>query len=178
MVFGAERGPQAQNKETERCKGCGTSFADIQKSGKLGCALCYDTFRARLRPIVTRIHRSAQHRGKSPDGAVLPNAAQGGQGTGGPAAGGQGANARPAGGRQRAGEAPGQKKEGPARQGTARRWEEPVRAERPIGPPSAAQVQDRLGKLKAALADAITAEEYERAAELRDLIKAVEKKMN
>jgi len=273
LAFGAERNLYNANKDTEHCKGCGTSFADIQKSGKLGCAVCYDTFRTRLRPIITRIHRSAQHRGKSPAGAELPHVTQNEKGAGGhtanpkqadgdkkPPADGQTHGGQPTRGEESVrgeqpvrgeqsvrgeeslrGEQPVHGEESLRGEQSVRgeeslRGEQPVRGEQslrgeqsvrgeqpgrqpvnriksvsggqslrgeqsvrggqssqkdhpvnevkptsgiqPISPPNAAQIKERLEKLKAALAEAILVEEYERAAELRDLIKAVEKKMS
>ena len=71
LLFGADHQLYMTQTGDERCPGCGITFAEIQKGGKMGCANCYSAFRAKLRPIITRIHRSAQHRGKN------PNAAQG-----------------------------------------------------------------------------------------------------
>lgn len=48
----------------ERCKICGQSFEDFEKSGKVGCSSCYDTFRDELIPIIRRIHSSTQHVGE------------------------------------------------------------------------------------------------------------------
>jgi protein arginine kinase activator len=48
------------------CKCCGSTFEDIARSGKVGCAECYDVFYDRLIPLIQRIHGSTQHRGKVP----------------------------------------------------------------------------------------------------------------
>ncbi len=48
------------------CKGCGFSYADFKKIGRLGCAGCYKTFEEALVPLLRRIHGSAEHIGKSP----------------------------------------------------------------------------------------------------------------
>ncbi len=53
--------------EEERCA-CGATWEDIVRSGKMGCAQCYETFYTRLLPVVERIHGSSRHRGKSPEG--------------------------------------------------------------------------------------------------------------
>lgn len=47
-----------------RCKGCGAAFADIAKSGKVGCAECYETFFDDLLPSIRRIHGNTRHTGK------------------------------------------------------------------------------------------------------------------
>lgn len=52
--------------ESEKCALCGSTFAAIQKSGKVGCHKCYDSFAPYLAPTLKRLHGSATHRGKVP----------------------------------------------------------------------------------------------------------------
>ena len=47
-----------------RCKKCGSSFADIARSGKVGCAECYSNFYEELLPSIQKIHGNLQHTGK------------------------------------------------------------------------------------------------------------------
>ncbi len=62
---------EAPAQEVKRCPGCGASFGEISKSGKIGCAQCYQTFRGQLLPVVQRIHGAARHKGKSPGSSAL-----------------------------------------------------------------------------------------------------------
>lgn len=48
----------------KRCEKCGSTFEDIIKSGKLGCADCYRTFYDELLPSLQRIHGRIKHSGK------------------------------------------------------------------------------------------------------------------
>lgn len=64
-------GSAAPARQVTRCPGCGASFEDITRSGKIGCAECYHTFRGQLLPIIQRIHGTAQHKGKVPGGSAL-----------------------------------------------------------------------------------------------------------
>lgn len=48
----------------KRCQCCGSSFEDIAKSGKVGCANCYDVFYEELLPSIQRIHGRTSHIGK------------------------------------------------------------------------------------------------------------------
>ena len=48
----------------ERCPKCGTSFREIVKSGKIGCADCYEKFYDLLVPSIRRIHGKTRHNGK------------------------------------------------------------------------------------------------------------------
>lgn len=57
-------------KDTVRCKCCGSSFDDIARTGKVGCAECYHTFYNRLIPLIQRIHGNTKHRGKVPGGSL------------------------------------------------------------------------------------------------------------
>ena len=48
----------------KKCPGCGMSFAQISKGGRVGCAKCYDVFYDRLLPSIKRIHGNTIHTGK------------------------------------------------------------------------------------------------------------------
>lgn len=54
-----------------RCEKCGCSFNDIVKSGKLGCADCYETFYDKLLPSIERIHGRTRHVGKMANGSPI-----------------------------------------------------------------------------------------------------------
>lgn len=54
-----------------RCEKCGTSFEEIAKTGKIGCAECYNTFRRQLLPVIQRIHGTAVHKGKTPGSSAM-----------------------------------------------------------------------------------------------------------
>ena len=53
------------------CPVCGSVFADITKSGKVGCGECYATFKNALEPNILRIHGTAKHTGKIPKNRSL-----------------------------------------------------------------------------------------------------------
>ena len=48
------------------CKGCGMTYEEFGKTGRLGCATCYDTFEKLLLPLIKRVQRDAKHTGKMP----------------------------------------------------------------------------------------------------------------
>ncbi len=56
--------------DTKRCSCCNSSFADIAKSGKVGCPKCYNEFINELLPYIKRIHGNVKHIGKIPN--MLP----------------------------------------------------------------------------------------------------------
>lgn len=63
-LFGSFMGNAGPGKNTKRCQCCGSSFEDIAKSGKVGCAGCYDVFSEELLPSIQRIHGRTCHTGK------------------------------------------------------------------------------------------------------------------
>lgn len=58
----------AENKEAVKlkCAGCGLTYEDFRKIGRLGCSECYNSFRKYLIPLLKRIHGSSKHYGKTP----------------------------------------------------------------------------------------------------------------
>lgn len=48
------------------CPQCGMTQADFKKSGRLGCAECWDAFAAGLAPLLKAMHKGDQHTGKVP----------------------------------------------------------------------------------------------------------------
>lgn len=51
---------------TKRCPICGRSYAEFERSGKLGCDRCYDIFRDELNVLLRQIHSNNKHSGKIP----------------------------------------------------------------------------------------------------------------
>src|SRR6188768_3623276 len=56
-----ERGGGAQ-----KCPACGFSQADFKKTGRLGCAVCYETFADGLQSLLKGMHKGTMHIGKRP----------------------------------------------------------------------------------------------------------------
>lgn len=54
-------GPRVQKKV---CPVCGTTLADYERTGLVGCACCYDVFREELLDSIVRIHGKSCHVGK------------------------------------------------------------------------------------------------------------------
>ena len=48
------------------CRTCDSDLSTIRKSGLVGCADCYDTFRDQLTPVLAELHGATEHRGKVP----------------------------------------------------------------------------------------------------------------
>ena len=52
--------------DRDTCPHCGMAFSEFEKSGMLGCAECYQAFRAQLTPLITKVQGRAQHAGRRP----------------------------------------------------------------------------------------------------------------
>jgi protein arginine kinase activator len=48
------------------CPQCGYTQADFKKSGRLGCAECYEVFSDGLDSVLKTMHKDIRHRGKMP----------------------------------------------------------------------------------------------------------------
>ena len=59
-----------------KCPNCGFSQADFKKTGRLGCAQCYDTFSEGLGSLIKQMHKGVEHVGKVPQRAVRSLARQ------------------------------------------------------------------------------------------------------
>ena len=66
MVDFGKPGKEAEVVASVKCPGCGMTYADFKKIGRLGCGTCYNAFSKYLAPLLKRIHGSTQHTGKSP----------------------------------------------------------------------------------------------------------------
>ncbi len=50
----------------QTCSSCGLSYNAFKESGRLGCALCYDTFSPELKPLLQKVQKEVKHLGKTP----------------------------------------------------------------------------------------------------------------
>src|SRR5476651_608016 len=48
------------------CEQCGCSARDFKKTGRLGCAVCYDALKVILTPLIAGLHKQVRHKGKAP----------------------------------------------------------------------------------------------------------------
>jgi protein arginine kinase activator len=67
ILKGLTQAVQAEDEDGKtKCSRCGLTFAQFRKSGRFGCASCYDAFKPRIQDIIEEIHRDKQHVGKVP----------------------------------------------------------------------------------------------------------------
>lgn len=55
--------------ETVECRSCGLTYEEFGKTGRLGCAECYQDLNKILLPLIKRVQRSTEHLGKHPSKA-------------------------------------------------------------------------------------------------------------
>jgi protein arginine kinase activator len=60
-----------EQTQAGRCPLCGSTARDISRTGKAGCAKCYDTFSDMLLHMIKRIHGNTKHNGKYPASAGI-----------------------------------------------------------------------------------------------------------
>lgn len=52
------------------CPECGLTTSDFRRTGRLGCAACYQSFVPLLRPVLEDMHAGTVHKGKVPQIAL------------------------------------------------------------------------------------------------------------
>ena len=67
-LFGSMFPTAKPRAERKRCTLCSSTFDEIKKRGKVGCAECYSVFAEELGPMIDSIHRGAVHNGRAPKG--------------------------------------------------------------------------------------------------------------
>ncbi len=55
-------------QEQESCPQCGLTYGEFRRTGRLGCAECYEAFKDELLPLLRRIHGCTEHVGRFPSG--------------------------------------------------------------------------------------------------------------
>ena len=58
-----------KNSPSKECPACGTRYDEFLRTGLLGCAECYEAFRAEIVPMLYNFQSNANHKGKVPVGA-------------------------------------------------------------------------------------------------------------
>ena len=66
LAVGGGKAPRASPENERACPRCHMRRADFRKTGRLGCADCYETFVEELAPMLHNMHRAHQHTGKIP----------------------------------------------------------------------------------------------------------------
>lgn len=142
------------------CPACGLAYAHFRQNSMLGCPHCYAAFEAQLGPLLERVHEGGTHHtGKQPKRLIAEAKARAQSA----------AQATP----------PETVPQNPPAQTTTVRARRVGRAaptganpaEVPPAPGSPAEVAAAIAHLRSQLGAAIAAEQYERAAQLRDQIR-------
>lgn len=55
----------------KQCGFCGSTFGDIVRTGRVGCANCYTEFYDKLLPTLHKLHGNTTHQGKRPGRASI-----------------------------------------------------------------------------------------------------------
>lgn len=146
---------QKQRRETQlTCPDCGMTLAEFREKGRLGCPKDYEVFAVHLQPLLERIHNAKQHRGRLPKDFSAPPGAP------------------PAKVPEVAKEgSPETSKAAAVNAGTA---SQPTGTGESVKTPKKPAAQPTKRDLELRLAQAIKAENYELAAQLRDRLREVQ----
>lgn len=66
LGMGGKREDAAPPPTERSCPRCHMRRSDFKKSGRFGCAVCYETFSEDLPPLLKAMHRNDRHVGKVP----------------------------------------------------------------------------------------------------------------
>ncbi len=66
LGMGGKREEQAVPSAERSCPRCHMRRSDFKKSGRFGCATCYEAFAEDLPPLLRAMHRNDRHIGKVP----------------------------------------------------------------------------------------------------------------
>jgi len=66
LGLGAAQQVEEGTPEPVRCPQCGFTQTDFKKTGRLGCAACYETFAEGLESLLKAMHKGMRHTGKVP----------------------------------------------------------------------------------------------------------------
>ncbi len=137
---------QRQRRESSlACPDCGMTLAEFREKGRLGCPRDYEIFRDHLDRLLERVHNSDRHTGRLPGGERVEP----------PASSSQAASNVPS-------------------LETTDSADLPRATQESNSAPAEPTPADDRSRLSAELEQAIQEEDYERAAELRDALKAME----
>ncbi len=67
-LFGSMFTGARSKTEHKHCTLCASTFEEIKRKGRVGCAECYRVFSDELKPMINSIHRGAVHNGRAPEG--------------------------------------------------------------------------------------------------------------
>ncbi len=65
-AFVVNKDPAAEQYEDVKCRNCGMTLGKFKKIGRLGCSVCYDSFKEQLSPIIKGVQGGEVHTGKIP----------------------------------------------------------------------------------------------------------------
>jgi protein arginine kinase activator len=69
LLAGLLDGPEVEagaSKPAPSCSRCGTKLADFRKTGRVGCAQCFQAFESDLRAILSQVAARPRHAGRLP----------------------------------------------------------------------------------------------------------------
>jgi protein arginine kinase activator len=66
LLFGIGQQQQVRGPRMYECPSCGMTAEQMKKTGRVGCARCYEVFADSLASILKAMHKGTRHTGKVP----------------------------------------------------------------------------------------------------------------
>ena len=66
-ILGSGSKQKPEEKVEITCEKCGMTYEEFKKTGRLGCANCYEAFGEQINSMLEGIHGHAHHVGKAPE---------------------------------------------------------------------------------------------------------------
>lgn len=67
LLSKAQSFSRSEGDDDTSCPDCGYTTADFNRTGRFGCATCYEVFRDVLLPVLEDMHPGTSHEGKQPE---------------------------------------------------------------------------------------------------------------
>ncbi len=64
VLLGMSKKQEGGEEAGAQCPECGFTRSDLEKTGRLGCSACYETFGEEILRMLQRLHKGMQHTGK------------------------------------------------------------------------------------------------------------------
>lgn len=73
MSKNQQSGEEGEDQNVSKCPACSFTRSDFEKTGRLGCPVCYETFAEEILGMLQRLHKGVNHQGKSAPKITYPS---------------------------------------------------------------------------------------------------------
>jgi protein arginine kinase activator len=73
MSKNQQSGEEGEDQNVSKCPACSFTRSDFEKTGRLGCPVCYETFAEEILGMLQRLHKGVKHQGKTAANTTYPS---------------------------------------------------------------------------------------------------------